>query len=68
MIRGFFLYFELLISLQVPMLERRTVWRDRSLSPVTRRNQYVAENTLGCYQNRSERRDNFTVDKITINM
>ncbi|VDK84674.1 unnamed protein product [Litomosoides sigmodontis] len=47
----------------VPMLERRTVWRDCSLSPVTGRDRYVAENTLGCYQNRFERRDNFTINE-----
>lgn len=48
------------------MLERRTVWRDHSLSPAVERSQYAAENTLG-YQNRSERRDNFTVDEVIIN-
>ncbi|KAL3998690.1 hypothetical protein ACH3XW_16045 [Acanthocheilonema viteae] len=46
----------------VPMLERRTVWRDCSLSPAVERDQYVAESTLS-YQNRSGRRGNFTINE-----
>uniref|UniRef100_A0A158Q732 SH2 domain-containing protein n=1 Tax=Elaeophora elaphi TaxID=1147741 RepID=A0A158Q732_9BILA len=48
----------------VPMLERRTVWRDCNLSPTVEKNRYVTGNTFGCHQNRSGRRDNFTVDKM----
>ncbi|CAG9534915.1 unnamed protein product [Cercopithifilaria johnstoni] len=47
----------------VPMLERRTVWRDHNLSPVVERDQYMAESTRGCYHNRSGRRDNFTMNE-----
>ncbi|VIO96018.1 Uncharacterized protein BM_BM12809 [Brugia malayi] len=43
----------------VPVLERRTVWRDRSLSPAAERDQYVTKNTLSYHQNRFERRENF---------
>ncbi|VDN94940.1 unnamed protein product [Brugia pahangi] len=44
---------------EVPVLEKRTVWRDRSLSPAAERDQYVTENTLSYHQNRFERRENF---------
>uniref|UniRef100_A0A1I8EIS1 Uncharacterized protein n=1 Tax=Wuchereria bancrofti TaxID=6293 RepID=A0A1I8EIS1_WUCBA len=46
---------------KVPALERRTVWRDRSLSPVAERDQFVTENTLGYHQDCFERRENFTM-------
>ncbi|EJW78691.1 hypothetical protein WUBG_10399 [Wuchereria bancrofti] len=52
----------------VPALERRTVWRDRSLSPVAERDQFVTENTLGYHQDCFERRENFTVDKVNVNI
>ncbi|EJD76330.1 hypothetical protein, variant [Loa loa] len=47
----------------VPKLERRTVWRDHSLSPAVERSQYAAETALDCYQKRPERRDNFMMNE-----
>ncbi|MCP9260401.1 hypothetical protein DINM_003754 [Dirofilaria immitis] len=42
------------------MLERGTVWRDRSVSPTVERGQYAAGSTLDRYQNHSKRRGNFS--------
>uniref|UniRef100_A0A915Q3U3 Threonylcarbamoyl-AMP synthase n=1 Tax=Setaria digitata TaxID=48799 RepID=A0A915Q3U3_9BILA len=47
-------------GLLMPLLERRTVWRDRSLSPTIERNQLGAEPALARYQNHSNRLGSFT--------
>ncbi|KAM3720679.1 HTH-type transcriptional regulator RpiR [Dirofilaria immitis] len=46
------------------MLERGTVWRDRSVSPTVERGQYAAGSTLDRYQNHSKRRGNFSGIKV----